>query len=227
MRSPTGNKSQVRSAECGVRSAVLHSEFRIPNSAFGFTFVELLITLALLTLVVGTIAATLSGGLSIWQRTQTIGTQDQALQVAAVQLQRDAHGVRRFAPMPFEGAYDEVSFPAMVPAADEPMLGRVGYFFDSGRRRLCRSSVEVRDVRLRRLREACQPLLTEVDRARFAYYGWDEASAGYGWTSEWSAPTMPLAMKIELGWRVTPNAPLTNQTMLVRIPIAATDAKHQ
>ena len=193
----------------------------------GFTFVELLVALALLTLVGGAIAATLSGGLSIWERAQTAGARDQELQVAVAQLQHELHGVRRFAPLPFEGEYDAVSFPALVAVerpeeaeADDPVLGRLGYFFDSGRRRLCRASADYRDARATRLKDACDPLLTGVERVRFSYYGWDAASAGYGWVSDWSAPAPPLAVRIELGWRQVAGGPLTSQTVLVRVPIA-------
>ena len=207
----------------------------------GLTFIEMLVALALLTLVAGAIAATLSGGLSVWQRAQTVGTRDQELQVAFLQLQHDLHGARRFAPIPFEGAYDAVSFPALVTterplpraqakdprqAEEEDMvLGRLGYFFDSGHRCVCRSSFEYRDVRLKRVKDACRPLLTDVERARFAYYGWDDASAGYGWVSNWCSPAPPLAVKIEVGWRRVATQPLASDTLLVRLPIAFSEEK--
>ena len=203
-----------------------------PPASRGFTFVEMLVALSLLTLVSASIAATLSGGLSVWQRAQTVGLHDQALQVAVAQLQRDLHQVRRFAPLPFTGEYDEVSFPAMVmsattePAADEPVLGRLGYFFDSGRRRLCRSFHDYRDVRQRHLKDVCHPLLTDVERVRFGYYGWDESSSAYGWMSDWSTPTPPLAVKVELGWPQPAGRPVESQTIIVRLPLASSHEKH-
>lgn len=189
----------------------------------GLTFVEMLVAMTLLTLVSASIAAVFSGGMVVWERVQAHGVHDQALQVAFAQLQRDVRGVRRFAPLPFEGDYDALSFAALV--EEPPQLGQLGYFFDSGRRRLCRAAVDYRDVRVRSLKDRCQPVLEEVDRVRVSYYGWDEASAAFGWQGNWSVSSPPLAVKVDVSRRAALGRPLTTQTIIVRIPIG--NANHQ
>ena len=191
----------------------------------GLTFVEMLVAMTLLTLVSASIAAVFSGGMVVWERVQAHGVHDQALQVAFAQLQHDVHAVRRFAPLPFEGDYETMAFPALVD--EPPRLGQLGYFFDSGHRRLCRATIDYRDVRVRSLTDRCQPVLDEVDRVRLSYYGWDEASAAFGWRGDWSDANPPMAVKVEVSWRAAQSQPLTTQSVVMRVPVAvAHEAKN-
>lgn len=189
-----------------------------------FTLVELLVTLALLAVVAATTAATLAGGLRVWERLQSQGGRERAAQVAFTQFQQDLRGMRRFAPIPFEGEYDAFSFAALVPVETETgevsdELGRLGYFFDGGRQLLCRSRHAYRVVRRHRLKDACDPVLTDVDRIRFAYYAFDAKAGGFAWSSRWETETLPLAVKVEMSYEDPATRRLATETVVVPLPL--------
>ncbi len=198
--------------------------------AIGLTLVELLVTLSLLTLVAGAAVAIFSGGIQVWQRIENRGPSAQWLQVTFAQVQRDLHNARRFKPIRLEGRYDALSFAALVPAPPpegtaEPVqideeLGRVGYYFDWGRRMLCRSQTPYRLIRKIRLRDACSPVLSDIERVQFSYYGFDAKTKNGGWHSEWTADELPLAVKLEVSARDAAKRP-TSQSLVIRLPIAA------
>jgi len=189
------------------------------------TLVELLITMALSALVLATVIATLAGGLSLWERLQGQGRQSQWVQVAFDQIRRDLHNVQRFQRIPFEGTYEEVSFPAMISsegAEGERVveLGAVRYYMDSTQRRLCRSQAAYRHLRDARARETCAPVLQGVERLRMTYYLADREHETFRWVEHWSAPEVPLAVKMQISYHDASTMQLVARTLIVALPLA-------
>ena len=73
----------------------------------GFTFVELLVTTSLMALVGAATVAALSGGVRVWERARESAGGGRSSLVAFDRLRRDVRNVRRFTPVPFDGAYDQ------------------------------------------------------------------------------------------------------------------------
>lgn len=198
----------------------------------GLTLIELLITLVLFALVAGTLAATFAAGGSVWQRMRTSGVRDQWLQVGFDQLRRDVHHAHRFGPIPFAGSYDLVSFPALVPmeteaagddsALQEREVGRIGYYWDGARHRLCRSQQPYRVLARVRLKDDCQAALSDITRLRFAYYTFDPESETYDWSKSWSGPEPPLAVKVDVTYDDEATRKAVTQSVVIQIPVAPT-----
>ena len=191
----------------------------------GLSLVELLVCLSIITMVVGAAVAALTGGFRVWERATTRGQDDQWVQVAMEELRRDLQGLRRFQPIPFEGEYDQLSFPTVVDAGGptEPEaleMGRVGYVFRSLTRELCRSVTPYRQMRSRSLTDDCQPVLDHLRSIRFSYYVVDQDDEVAEWMSSWSEEDPPLAVKLEIRYdEAATQRPMT-QTILVPIPTA-------
>lgn len=190
------------------------------------TLVELLVTLALSALVLATVIATLVGGFRVWERLQGQGRQSQWVHVAFDQIRRDLHNVRRFQRIPFEGAYEEFSFPAMVSsegAEGERVaeLGAVRYYLDATHQRLCRSQTLYRHLRHARARETCAAVLQGVERLRVAYYRADFENQTFRWVERWSAPEVPLAVKIQISYHDASTTQMVAQTLIVALPLAS------
>ena len=166
-----------------------------------FTIVELLVTTSLMALVGGTAVAALAGGIRVWERATAYGTQQQSAVITAGDLRRDLQNLRRFAPVPFDGVYQQWSAAAVerVSPGEEgpPEIGRLGYFLDEHRQLLCRSFVPYRLMKRYRLTERCQPVLEGVTRVRFSYYGTEEESGTLDWHDRWKSTTPPIAVKSE------------------------------
>ena len=195
------------------------------RGARGLTFVELLVTVCLLSMLAMAVAAMIAGGLRLWQRMQARGTGREALQIAAAQLRRDLRSVRRFKPINFEGEHDRVAFPAVVVDAkrDEPELGRLAYFFDWGHRRLCRSAFAYPRARRFSVTDQCATVMEGVRRVRFSYYEFDTETGIGDWTGSWSSQEPPLAVKVEIGYdEQGARQPLT-EAITIHLPLAAAE----
>ena len=191
----------------------------------GLTLIELLVTISLMVLVAGTVAAVFMGGWRVWERIESHGTQDAWTEVVFDQVRRDLHNVRKFSELPFTGEYNEVSFPFLVESETKDglryeELGRLGYYFDAYHHALCRSEQTFRDSRRIRLREACTPVLTDVERVKFRYYGLDPASKTYDWSSKWEAAEPPLAVGLEIRYHSSTAQPPMARSLTVHLPLA-------
>ena len=174
----------------------------ITASLNGFTLVELLVTVSLMTLVGAAAVGALSGGVRVWERVAMFGTGQQEALVACEWLRRDVQNARRFAPIAYKGEYDQCSFPAAdrdpVTASGPKQIGQLGFFHDQRRRRLCRSFVPYRLMGGQRLRDQCQSMLDGVTRARFSFFGVEESGQAE-WSGDWSVKERgPWALKAEL-----------------------------
>ena len=198
---------------------------RCASKGAGFTLMELLITLALVVLVAATIISVLAGGFRVWERAQEQEAVDQEVWLVLEGMRKDLHNAQRFGAIPFEGSYDTLSFPTLVERylmKDGTMvkeLGRLGYFHDGGKKLLCRSIQPYRVIRSKSLRDSCQPVASGIERIRFSYYKQDPVTGGYEWTSSFSAPDPPVAVKIEVGYRGE-SKEMKSRVLVVHLPIA-------
>ena len=187
------------------------------NVQKGLTFVELLVALALLSLVAASAVAAFSAGFRIWNRVAVLGARDQWVALAFFQLRQDLLNGRPFRPIGFSGEYDAFSFSAF---ADQEEPGRVSYFYDSVRRQLCRSRHPYRFLRANGIRDQYEVLLTDVERAEFVYHLPQAQADDSPWQSHWSSSELPLAVKIEVVVREPSQGQRKSYTLTVAIPAA-------
>ena len=198
-----------------------------------FTLVELLVSLCFVVVVGATVFAIFSGGFRIWDRLQNTGAHNQMLQVVLEEMRRDLSNCRSFEPIGFVGQYDEVSFPKLeifqfargrlIEEREE--LGRVGYFFDSYHRTLCRSKQSYRIIRHTRMKESASILLTDVDKVRFSYCAFDPSSGNATWSNRWEEKTFPFAIKIEVDYQNAATHQQEKQSLFVPLYAAQMQKK--
>ncbi len=204
-----------------------------PRRKPGLTLVELLVVLSLLTLVIGAVIATLTGGFQVWERAQALGMHGQWAQVVFEQIRGDLSNARAFDPIGFKGEYDGFSFPTLVRVQlaqgdvqqEVEELGRVGYFWNSADRTLYRSRHSYRVVRRYSVKDLAHPVLMEVTRARFHYYGFNPEQGAYDWSDRWEKPALPLAVKMEISYPNGPTHQERTQAVLIPLPAAQTQKR--
>ena len=211
---PAGSQRTVR---YHTPESVCHGR-TLERKGTGFTLVELLVTTSLMAMVGGAAVAALAGGLRVWDRATSLGTDQQAMLIAFERMRRDLHNLRRFAPIQFEGDYHEYAFPVVEAAnadSNAPKeIGRLGYFHDERRQLLCRSFAPYRLLRHERLTDHCQPVLEGLTRVRFKYFGKDSDSGTAGWMEHWSSLTPPLAVSAEMTLRPRGQPPTTHTVVI-------------
>ena len=159
-------------------------------------------TTSLMALVAGATVSALAGGIRVWERSVEFGSHHQAALIAFTKLEHDLRNARPFAPVPFEGAYDQCTLAIVdrpsVPPNALPELGRLGYYLNERDHVLCRSFVPYPMAPRLRLKDRCQPVLEDVAKLRLRYFGHDEEGGAIDWSSHWRATHPPLAVQVEL-----------------------------
>lgn len=191
----------------------------------GFTLIELLVTLSLVVLVGAAVMSVLAGGLHVWDRLQGQWMVEEQLQIMLESVRRDLHNAQAFKSIPYEGSYDLFSFPSLVESPTTAggtikEIGRVGFYWDSGLQRLCRSKHPYRIVRSRSVKEAAAPLIEGVRRFRFSYCAPDPVTGEYGWKDSWSGEKPPIAVKMEIQYAESKSAPEIKRSLVVYLPTA-------
>lgn len=192
----------------------------------GFTLVELLITLALMTFIFGVLFSMISGGLRVWQRLQCGVKQEHEIYFAFDQIRRGLHAVHPFELILFKGSQDRIEFPALidVPSAEESETavrepGRISYYYDRSQLTLCKSERLFRGLRRDARAEVCKPLALNVEKAVFSYSGYNSKSKSFSKTSYWSDKQPPVSVKVELEYHDPCSEKKSKKEFLVAIPI--------
>ncbi|NLE64329.1 MAG: hypothetical protein GX606_00185 [Elusimicrobia bacterium] len=153
----------------------------------GFTFVEILLTTALLALLSLAIFTAFSNGLRLWDRVrQAVVAED-----VAIFLDRIGQDLRNsfvFSTIPFEGEGDQCSFPSIVhmpadrrgsraPEGTAEGIGRVRYVFDAAEGIVWRSQADYGQAFAGQWDGAPRAVLKDVSEVRFQYFSAGEAEA--------------------------------------------------
>lgn len=145
----------------------------------GFTFIEIMVVVALWAALGGLVFKTLSQGLRIWQRSQQVGIESD-IAIFFEKLEHDLLNAFRYTRLPFEGKEYSLAFASFVdPApgavileradAQHRQMGKVEYSFDLARKCIIRRQ----SVYPQALLEHYDPprtLVEAVEGLKFRYY---------------------------------------------------------
>jgi len=189
----------------------------------GFTLVELLVAISLLSVLTGTLVAVLSGGAQVWERARCRGVQDEWIQVAFEQLQKEIRNVHPFDPIEYVGKFDELSFPTLLSVESEngeelQVIGRRGYYLDRKTQTFCESEHPYYLTRKKKLKSVCKTLVEHIDQVRFKYYHREDSGEGYAWSSSWTETYPPLGVKVEIRYHDECKDDQIKKTIVVAIP---------
>jgi len=198
------------------------------SRVLGFTLVELLVALSLMTLAMGTMIATFMGGTGLWDRFEYTGPQGQTIVISLEEMTRELHNIRYYEPIAFMGRYDEIAFPSLVKVEPEEgeayyEIGERRYFLDERDKSLCQSERSYREMRKHfDRRKLCQPLAKGVERLRFKYYEVNLDNGNTTWHNNWDYPTLPIAISIEVTYQdaTEEHAHRTQKERIVHLPNA-------
>lgn len=157
------------------------------SSLTGFTFVEILLVMTLLSVIGLSMYATFTNGINFWLRIN----EKQAAEDIVVFFEKISHDLRnsfRYTGIDFRGRDDKVSFPIIGEFQGKrgkvEGIGRVEYFFDAGS-----DSVKTRQSNYSQVyKDKTGPereLVTDIESLSFRYYYYDPALKQYLWESSW------------------------------------------
>ncbi|MBN1557400.1 MAG: prepilin-type N-terminal cleavage/methylation domain-containing protein [Lentisphaerae bacterium] len=96
-----------------------------------FTLLELLIVVAILSVVIGVVAACLTSGMRVWEEARAFSLGEAEADLALIQFERDVRNMFPFYGIPFEGEAEAVTLSGRVGREDSPdRPGGIRYRFD-------------------------------------------------------------------------------------------------
>jgi prepilin-type N-terminal cleavage/methylation domain-containing protein len=168
----------------------------------GFTLIEMLITVAIFSVVSVAVYSTFSSGLSVWQRAQKTGIAENRDLLRIEKLGRELSGAFAFKDINFIGAKDNLQLPGIV----DSDIARITYSFDAGKKILFRSVMRLADIlaakgESKELKSNVSAYLSGVDKLNFSYFYFDIQKNNYAWRDDWGLPSLPLAVKLDITLR--------------------------
>lgn len=169
------------------------------NTKHAFTLVELLMVSVLLSAVSFAIFGVFNSGIKIWKRMNSAVINEE-VNIFLSKFTRDVSCGIKFSAISFVGDAEEARFAALLysPQLEKRTVGEVTYAYKAGiLERKERDFSQIYNER-----EAIQkPILKNLEFCKFAYYTFDKEAKEYFWREGWSDEQLPLAVRIEFGYK--------------------------
>jgi hypothetical protein len=178
----------------------------------GITLIELLIAVALSAIVGLTILAAFSAGLKAYHKAQNMSGPRTDVLIAFEKIERDLKNALIWEGIGFKGNDTNVSFPTLVRKmekneddeeqpveTEELVLGGISYVMDWSKKALIRKEA-VYPFDWNSSGAAEEPL-AEIETVKINYYYRDPETQHYNWTSSWTKPGLPVAVRVTISFQ--------------------------
>ena len=167
----------------------------------GFTLVEILIVLVMLSIIGLTIFTTLNNGIRIWQRLNQVVNQED-INILFERIARELHNTFKYSTIKFLGEEAKISFATFITTVgsiqpQETGIGQAIYYYDDASRQLIREKRNYAQI-YKGMSGSKEKLLKDVESLKLSYYFYDQEHGEYLWQEEWQEEGLPSAVRIEL-----------------------------
>lgn len=161
----------------------------------GFTFVEMMVVLALFGILGVSLFSSFSMGLKVWKRSASLNLVPRKALLGLERFSIDMRRAANYSLIGLVGSSKEVMF-ANIANGD---VRNISYVFspdDGGLLKVQQSArgiLDGEDVQQRRL-------FTGAKNVSFSYFGWDNQTGNYTFTDEWESASagLPFAVRIAI-----------------------------
>ncbi|MEA3560864.1 MAG: type II secretion system protein GspJ [Candidatus Omnitrophota bacterium] len=201
------------------------------NFRKGFTLLELLISVAIISLAGVTIYSVFANGITTWRIGSKNKSFERNIRLTSEKIVREIRNTFEFSTIPFEGTEDSVKFPALIPAKADPVdekdgeesrdyyeLGRVAYFYDKKEETLCKEQKSYAGVFKQEEITQGRVLIPQVSQLELSYCYLDNATGTYKWKDDWKKEdqdSLPQAVKIKLSFKKKTNREDFERTIFI------------
>lgn len=165
----------------------------------GFTLIELLIVSVIMGIVSLALFGVFNSGIKIWQRMNK-AVMNEDVNIFLSKLTRDISNGFQFGAVNFAGGAEEARFATLLysPQLEKRTVGEVAYAYHQGM--LERRERDFSQI-YNEQEGSSRPVLKNLDFCKFIYYAYDKEAKDYFWKESWAEEQMPLAVRIELGYK--------------------------
>ncbi|MBN1405357.1 MAG: prepilin-type N-terminal cleavage/methylation domain-containing protein [Candidatus Omnitrophica bacterium] len=189
------------------------------RSAEGFTFIELMVVTAIISVILLALYAMFDNGIKIWQQVnKPIPKED--VDIFFDKFAYDLRNTFKMKGVNFTGAENIFEFAALVTSSrlDKRTVGRVVYFYDTQAEAVKRKRMDFSDIYNRDEGEI-EDMLKNVKSLRFQYYFYDTQTKEYLWQQDWLNEEPPIAVEITLEFY--DGSKLCAVTRTIGVPLAS------
>ena len=210
------NNFVVRYALCVMRN----THYARRNTHHAFTLVELLISVAIVSLVGVAIYSVFANGVNAWRKGTENKSYARNIRLSSEKLGRELRNAFKFSEIAFEGTDDSIQFAGLISVQSEYdedeeegeekgeqfryELGRIAYFYDRKEDALCKEEKTFPQTVAQEEIEDGEVVIANVREIEFSYCYLDNATGSYEWKDDWDKEeqdTIPLAVKLEMTFK--------------------------
>lgn len=166
-----------------------------PNRAF--TLIELLITVAIFSVVSIAVYATFNSGMTVWRRAKDTSAQERQFLLKIEKLSRELRQSFNYTDIAFSASTNKIQFPSVI----DSDICRIIYSFDENKKILFRSSDKLADILAadkKELEPKFSSYLSDIDSLSFSYLILDLSKKAYIWQEDWKQNYLPIAVKLSI-----------------------------
>ncbi|MFH1837135.1 MAG: type II secretion system protein [Candidatus Omnitrophota bacterium] len=162
----------------------------------GFTFIETMVVVAILSVIAMVLGGVINNGLSLWNRVNDIRFEEDA-SIFFDKFTMDVKNAIRFGSISFSGSDISVSIPSLTLKKDgQESPGLVTYYFDEKKETMNRQDIDFIDLINEEEAEE-RVMLKGVVSAKFFYYTYNESFQSYEWVEEYK-DDLPQAVRLKM-----------------------------
>ena len=178
----------------------------------GFTFIEIIISITIFTLIITTVYSVFYLGMKTWQRGEDRKSLKE-IRLSLLKIDKELKNSFYFSKIPFKGTDEEMTFPLSAASGETEKIYTVTYVVDSDERTGLRGLVRKKKIFSESFLEGepgeteiVFPLMRSID---FEYgYEMPGGSSDFDWLADWDAATQN---KFPSGIRVSFELPDTKE----------------
>lgn len=196
------------------RFIVRNAHRAICTRRYAFTFVELLVSVTIVSFVGIAVYSALANGIAVWRRVNKDNSYTQNVRLTAEKMAGELRNVLQFSDIAFEGTEDSIKFCTLLlttsqEAEDEAErhyeLGRVTYFYNEEKNALSKQQLLYPLIYQEQGEfDQSKILIGNLKKLEFSYCYLDYTTGTYQWKKDWKEKeqnTFPQAVKIKMSFQ--------------------------
>jgi len=163
----------------------------------GFTFVEIMVVCAMLSIVGLVVSGVLVNGINLWDRVNRVVLEED-IAIFFHKLTDDLKNTIYFNGINFKGGDISFAIPAVITNEDGLSLpGRITYYFDQSCNSINRKHEDYAEIYQNKSSEG-EIIISNVESVKILYYAYFKEENTYEWLDEWQTDGIPQAVKMEV-----------------------------
>jgi prepilin-type N-terminal cleavage/methylation domain-containing protein len=168
---------------------------KIENEKQGFTLIEMLVAIAILSVLALTVYGAFSNGLRLWQRINQEESHED-INIFLLKLSYELRRCFKFSNIKFLGEEDNISFATLIKADREETIGQVNYFFDGSANTINRVQSNYSQLYQSKPTPE-QQVLKNIKSFNLQYYCCEPKQKKYLWLKAWDKKKVPSSIKAD------------------------------